>query len=84
MTFETIVTSITLLGFVVFVGVDYALLLSVEETIGMILDDSDGGPVLELSLHYVEIIVESPGHVGHSQEEDLERPLLVLVHKQLK
>ena len=53
MTFETIDTSITLLGFVVFVGVDYALLLSVEETIGMILDDSDGGPVLELSLHYV-------------------------------
>ena len=65
-----------------FVGVDYALLLGVvEETIGMILDDADGGPVLELSLHYVEIIVESPGHVGHSQEEDLERPLLVLVHK---
>ena len=48
----------------VFVGVDYALLLSVEVTIGMILDDADGGPVLELSLHYVEIIVESPGHVG--------------------
>ena len=42
----------------VFVGVDYALLLGVvEETIGMILDDADGGPVLELSLHYVEIIV---------------------------
>ena len=39
----------------VFVGVDYALLLVVEETIRMILDDADGGPVLELSLHYVEI-----------------------------
>ena len=65
-----------------FVGVDYALLLGVvEETIGMILDDADGGPVLELSLHCVEIIVDSSGHVGHSQEEDLERPLLVLVHK---
>ena len=48
----------------VLIGVDYALLLGVEETIGMILDDADGGPVLELSLHYVEIIVESPGHVG--------------------
>ena len=68
----------------VFVGVDYALLLGVEETIGMILDDADGGPVLELSLHYVEIIVESPGHVGHNQEEDQEWPQLVLVHKQLK
>ena len=67
-----------------FVRVDYALLLGVEETIGMILGDADGGPVLELSLHHVEIIVESPGHVGHSQEEDLERSLLVLVHKQIK
>ena len=27
--------------------------------------DADGGQVLELSLHNVEMIVESPGHVVH-------------------
>ena len=32
--------------------------------------DADGGQVLELSLHDVEKIVEIPGLVGHSQEEE--------------
>ena len=40
--------------------------------------DADGGHVLELSLHDVEMLVESPGLVRHGQEEDPEKVLLPL------
>ena len=37
--------------------------------------DADGGHVLELSVHDVEMLVESPGLVRHGQEEDPEKAL---------
>ena len=40
--------------------------------------DADGGHVLELSLHDVEMLVESPGLIRHGQEEDPENALLPL------
>ena len=40
--------------------------------------DADGGHVLELSLHDVEMLVESPGPVRHGQEKDPEKVLLPL------
>ena len=39
--------------------------------------DADGGHVLELSLHDVEMLVESPGLVRHGQEEDPEKEIIV-------
>ena len=41
-------------------------------------DDADGGHVLELSLHDVEMLVESPGLIRHGQEVDPEKALLPL------
>ena len=60
------------LEFLVFVNVDYARLRTAARCGGDDMDDfrghdADGGQVLELSLHDVEIIVESPGHVCSSR-----------------